>query len=326
METVRLGRSGLNVSRLSLGAMGFGDKSWRSWVLDEAEARPIIKRALDLGINLIDTCNFYSKGASEELLGRLLKGTIRRSDVLIATKFGFTMGPSANERGYSRKHITEAVEGSLRRLGIDHIDLYQTHIWDPSTNIEEMVHALADLVRAGKILYVGATDIPAWQFVKAIYIAKAAGIPSFVSLQYHYNAVWREAERELMPFCRDEDIGLLPYSPAARGFLSGRQRRSGPGQTERARSDSYANEWYGRASDQAVADVIDAIASDRGVSPTQVAIAWVLQQGGIHSAIVGATKVEHLDEAVAALRIKLSQEELTRIDAAYLPRRDTRHG
>ncbi|HEY4164031.1 MAG TPA: aldo/keto reductase [Dongiaceae bacterium] len=325
MEIVRLGRSGLNVSRISLGAMGFGDKSWRSWVLDEAEAKPIVKRALDLGINLVDTCNFYSKGASEMLLGRLLKGTIRRDDVVIATKFGFTMGPSANEKGYSRKHIVEAVEGSLRRLGVDHIDLYQTHIWDPSTNLEEMVQALADLVRAGKVLYVGATDIPAWQLVKAVYLAKAAGLPGFASLQYHYNAIWREAEREAMPFCRDEGIGLLPYSPAARGFLSGPQRRSGPGQTERARTDSYANEWYGRDSDGIVADVLQAIAKARGVSPSQVAIAWVLRQPGVHAPIIGATRLEHVEEAVAATKIELAQEELAQIDAAYLPRREIRH-
>lgn len=325
MEFVNLGRSGLKVSRLSLGAMSFGDRAWRSWLLDEDEAKPIIKRAIDLGINLIDTCNFYSNGTSEELLGRLLKGYINRNDVLIATKFGYIMGPSPNQRGYSRKHIVEAVEGSLRRLGIDHIDLYQTHIWDPATNLEEMVHALADLVRAGKVLYVGATDIPAWQFVKAVYLAKAAGLPSFVSHQYHYNLIWREAERELMPFCRDEGIGLLPYSPNARGFLSGRRRRAGGGQTERAKTDNYASEWFGREADEAAAGLVETIAAERGITPSQIATAWVLAQPGVDSPIVGVTKLAHLEEAVAALKIKLDPTELARITNVYVPRKNAAH-
>lgn len=325
MEYVRLGRSGLQVSRLALGAMGFGDRAWRSWLLDEDEAKPIIKRAIDLGINLIDTCNFYSAGASESLLGRVLKDYVPRDEIVIATKFGYMMGPSPNQRGYSRKHVVEAVDASLRRLGVDYIDLYQTHIWDPATNLEEMVQALADVVRAGKVLYVGATDMPAWQFVKSVYLAKAAGLPGFVSHQYHYNLIWREAERELMPFCRDEGIGLLPYSPNARGFLTGRDRRAGATQTERARTDNFAQEWYGREADELALDVVQAIASERGASASQIAIAWVMAQPEIASPIIGATQLAHLEEAAAAMTIKLDHSELERIDATYSPRKATSH-
>lgn len=320
MDYAGLGKTGLQVSRVSLGAMAFGDRKWRSWNVEEEEAGPIVKRALDLGINLIDTCNFYSAGASEALIGRLLKGTIRRDDVLIATKFGYTMGPSPNQRGYSRKHVVEAVDASLMRLGIDHIDLYQTHIWDPSANVEEMVEALGDLVRAGKVLYVGATDIPAWQLVKAVYIAKSRGIPGFSALQYHYNPIWREAEREAMPFCRDEGLGLLAYSPVARGLLSGQARGEDGGRTERARADDYARQWYGRDADIAALGVIEAIAAERGADPAQIAVAWVLGRPGVSSAIFGATRIGHVDAAVAALDIRLTAEETARIDATYQPR------
>lgn len=326
MDYARLGNSGLQVSRISLGAMAFGDKKWRSWNLEEDEARPLVKRALDLGVNLIDTCNFYSAGASEIMIGRLLNGKINRNDVLIATKFGYTVGTSPNQRGYSRKHIFEAVDASLQRLGIDHIDLYQTHIWDPFANIEEMVHALGDLVRAGKVLYVGATDIPAWQLAKAYYTAKSAGIPAFTSLQYHYNLIWREAEREAMPFCRDQGLGLLAYSPVARGFLSGLARAENGGRTERARTDNYAQQWYERDGDAAAVGIVESIAADRGVSPSQIAIAWVLKQQGVSSALFGATRIEHVDEAVAALKIELTPEEIERLNATYQPRPAIAHG
>lgn len=325
MEYVRLGQSGLQVSRVSLGAMAFGDKKWRSWNLDEGEARPLVKRALDLGINLIDTCNFYSGGASEELIGRLLKGTISRDDVVIATKFGYTVGDSPNQRGYSRKHVFEAVDASLRRLGVDYIDLYQTHIWDPSANIEELVHALADLVKAGKVIYVGATDIPAWQLAKAVYLARAAGGAAFASLQYHYNLIWREAEREAMPFCRDEGLGLLAYSPIARGFLSSSARAEKGGRTERARTDNYAQQWYGREGDAVAVGAVEAIAQARGISPSQVAVAWVLQQPGVSSVLFGATRIEHVDEAVAALKVQLTQEEIATLNATYQPRAAIAH-
>jgi aryl-alcohol dehydrogenase (NADP+) len=314
------------VSRLSLGAMGIGDKKWRSWVLDADEAKPIVRRALDSGINLIDSCDFYSNGASEAVLGQLLDGFINRDEVLIATKFGMHMGPSPNQRGYSRKHIIEAAEASLRRLRTDRIDLYQTHIWDPTTNIEEMVEALDYLVRTGKVLYVGATDMPAWQFVKAVCYAKANRLAHFVSMQSHYNLVWREDERELFPFCRAEGIGLLPYSPVARGFLSGKARRTDGGQTERARTDSYANEWYGRPEDEAVAQAVEEVARERGASPSQVALAWVLHNPAVHSPVIGPTRVEHVEEAVAALDIRLDAAEIERLQSPYRPRFKTSHG
>lgn len=325
MDYVRLGGSGLQVSRVSLGAMGFGDRKWRSWNLELDQAKPLVKRALDHGINLIDTCNFYSAGASEELIGTLLKGTISRDDIVIATKFGYTMGKSPNHRGYSRKHIFEAADASLRRLGTDRIDLYQTHIWDPSANIEEMVEALADLVRAGKVLYVGATDIPAWQLAKAVYVAKMAGIPAFSTLQYHYNLIWREAEREAMPFCHDQNLGLIAYSPIARGFLSGLGRYENGGATERARTDSYAREWFGRDADFAAVDIVQSIADERGISASQVATAWVLQQPRVSSVLFGATRIEHIDEAVSALEVRLTAEEINRLNASYKPRAALAH-
>lgn len=326
MEYNRLGNCGLVVSRLSFGAMGIGDKAWRSWVLDADEAKPVLGRALDAGINLIDTCDFYSGGASETVLGQLFDGYVNRDEIVLATKFGMHMGPAANQRGYSRKHVVEAVEASLRRLKTDRIDLYQTHIWDPSANIEELVEALDHLVRSGKVLYVGATDMPAWQFVKAVCYAKGRGLSHFVSMQNHYNLVWREDERELMPFCRAEGIGLLPYSPAARGFLSGAQRRADGGQTERARTDNYAGEWYGRSADETVASAVEEVARVRGASPSQIALAWVLANPAVHSPIIGATRTEHVDEAVAALDIKLEPAELERLQASYQPRFKTSHG
>ena len=325
MEYTQLGNCGLKISRLSLGAMGIGDKKWRSWVLDEGEARPVVRRALDHGINLIDTCDFYSGGASELVLGELLNGFVNRSQVVLATKFGMNMGPEVNQRGYSRKHVIEAAEASLRRLRTDRIDLYQTHIWDPSTNMEELIEALDHLVRSGKVLYVGATDMPAWQFVKAVCHAKAKNLAHFVSMQNHYNLVWREDERELIPFCKAEGIGILPYSPAARGFLAGEVRRTGPGQTERARTDNYAKEWYGRAADESVAQVTEEIARGRGASPAQIALSWVLSNPAVHSPVIGPTQVTHVDEAVAALDIRLEPEEIAKLQEHYAPRFKTAH-
>lgn len=326
MEYRRLGNSGLTVSRLSLGAMGMGDKKWRSWVLDLDEAKPVVRCALDHGINLIDSCDFYSNGSSELVLGQLFDGFIDRNQVLIATKFGMPMGPEANQRGYSRKHIVEAVEASLKRLRTDRIDLYQTHIWDPRANIEEMVEALDHLVRAGKVLYVGATDMPAWQFVKAVCYAKANRLAHFISMQHHYNLVWREAERELFPFCHEEGIGLLPYSPMARGFLSGAARRQDGGQTERARTDNYAAQWYGRPADEEVARAVEEVARNRGVSPSQIALAWVLHNPAVHSPVLGPTAVSHVDDAIGALKIRLEGPEIERLQAAYLPRLTASHG
>ena len=320
-----VGSSNLKVSRLGLGAMGIGDPSWRGWVLDEAASRPIVKRCLDLGINLIDTCDFYSSGKSEEIVGRLLKDLIPRHEIVLATKAGNPMGKGPNARGYSRKHLIEAAEQSLKRLGVDYIDLYQTHIWDPSTNLEEMVEAFDALVRSGKVLYLGITDMPAWQFARACYHQRHNGLARFVAVQNHYNPIWREDERELVPLCRAEGIGLIPYSPMARGYLCGRARRSGAS-TPRVETDDYAGKLYGRASDEAVADAVEAVAMARGLAPAQIALAWTASRPGVTAPIFGPTRLEHVDAAIAALDIVLEPEEIRRIESAYVPRPAAGHG
>ena len=320
MQYVNLGRSNLKISRLGLGAMGIGDKSWRSWVLDEDEARPILKRALDLGINLVDTCDYYSTGRSEEVLGRFMRSFVRREEIVLATKVGNPMGKGVNARGYSRKHLHEAVDQSLRRLQTDYIDLYQTHIWDPSTQIEEMVDAFDALVRSGKVLYLGITDMPTWQLAKAYYYASHNGCARFISVQNHYNPIWREDERELLSFCRAEGLGVIPYSPMARGFLAGRGRRDGTEPTERLRSDDYALKIYGRRNDAIVAEAVEAVAATRNLAPAQVALAWTLSRPGITAPIFGATRPEHVDAAVAVLEIVLDPEAMTAISQAYEPR------
>ena len=315
MDYVRLGRSNLKVSRIGLGAMGMGDTSWRSWVLEEDASRPIVAAAVEAGINLYDTCDFYSQGRSEEVLGKLLRETVPRDEVVIATKVGMPMGRGTNARGYSRKHILEACDGSLRRLGTDYIDLYQTHIWDPETDMEEMVEAFDHLVRAGKVRYVGATDMPAWQFAKAVYLARHRGLAGFVAMQNHYNLVWREDERELMPLCRAEGVGLIPYSPMARGFLCGPDRR-----TPRAGDDAYADTWYGRPEDREVAAAVAEVASRRDLSPGQVAVAWVASRPGVAAPIIGASHADHVAAAVAALDVTLEAAEAARLEDAYAPR------
>lgn len=326
MQFVNLGSSNLKVSRIGLGAMGIGDPSWRAWVLDEAASRPIVKRCLDLGINLIDTCDFYSLGRSEEVIGELIRAFVPRQEIVLATKGGNPMGKGPNARGYSRKHLFEAVEQSLKRLRTDYIDLYQTHIWDPTTNVEEMVEAFDALVRSGKVLYVGTTDMPAWQFAKAYYHQVHNGLARFVSVQNHYNPIWREDERELMPLCRSEGVGLIPYSPMARGYLCGAARRSGETMTPRARSDDYAQKLYGRASDEAVADAVQTVAKARGLTPGQVSLAWTLSRPGVAAPIFGPTRIEHVDAAVAALDIRLEAGEVQAIEAAYEPRPAAGHG
>ena len=321
MEFVRLGRAGLKVSRLGLGAMGFGDRSWRSWVLDLEQSRAIFRCAMEAGINFIDTCDYYSAGASEEIVGRLVGEVGNRAGLVIATKVGNPMGRDANARGYSRKHIIEAAEASLRRLRTDYIDVYQTHIWDPATDLEEMVEAFDHLVRSGKVLYVGITDMPFWQFATAYFHAERCGLAQFASVQNHYNLLWRDDERELLPFCRAQGIGLIPYSPMARGFLCGRSRRQDPTRTERAKTDDYTYKLYGRPADEAIVDRVAEIAAARGVSPAQIALAWVLRQTDVTAPIIGATRVGHVDEAVAALEIRLSAEEVRGLEEVYVPRK-----
>ena len=324
MDYVNLGRSGLKVSRLTLGAMGFGDQAWRGWVLKEDESRAIIRRALDLGINAIDTCDYYSNGRSEEIVGRAIKDFVKREEIVLATKVGMPMGKGPNARGFSRKHIVEAVDQSLERLQVDYIDLYQTHIWDPRTNLEEMMQAFHDLVRSGKVLYIGITDIPFWQFATAHLYAVHNGLTPFAAVQNHYNLIWREDERDLLPFCRAQGIGLLPYSPMGRGFLCGRQRRTKG--TERVKSDDYAQKLYGRPSDEAVADRVEEVAKALGSTPAQVALAWTLAQPGVHSPVFGATKPEHVDAAVAALAVKLTEDAMGALAGAYVPRPAAGHG
>ena len=320
MRYVTLGSSNLKVSRLGLGAMGIGDPSWRAWVLDEAASRPIVARSLDLGINLIDTCDYYSHGRSEEIVGRLIKDFVPRQEIVLATKGGNPMGKGPNAKGYSRKHLFEAVEQSLHRLGTDYIDLYQTHIWDPATHLGEMVEAFDALIRSGKVLYVGITDMPAWQFAKAYYHQVHRGLARFVSVQNHYNPIWREDERELIPLCRAEGIGIIPYSPMARGFLCGSARRTGAAPSLRLQSDDYAGKLYGRPSDLAVADAVEAVARARGSAPAEIALAWTFSQPGITAPIFGATRVEHVERAVACLDLVLDPAELAAIGAAYEPR------
>ena len=319
MEYVRLGRTNLEISRLGLGAMAFGARSWRDWILEEAEARPVIDRALDLGINFFDTSDYSSGGESEALLGRCLLRRVTREQVVIATKAGNPMGPRATERGYSRKHLRHAVDASLRRLGSDYIDLYQTHIWDPRTDPEEMVVAFDDLIRAGKILHAGITTMPAWQLAQCLAIARAAGRRPFVSAQNHYNLVHREDERELIPLCRAEGLGLVPYSPMARGFLCG-GREPGGGPTLRARSDEFTHRWHGRRSDFRVARRVERIAARRGVLPAQIALAWVLTRPGVTAPLFGATRAAHVDAALEAMSIELSAAELRSLESAYEPK------
>jgi aryl-alcohol dehydrogenase-like predicted oxidoreductase len=324
MDYVKLGRSGLKVSRLTLGAMGFGDPGWRSWVLEEDASRAIVRRALDLGVNAIDTCDYYSNGRSEEIVGRAVKDFVARDEIVLATKVGYIMGKGPNARGFSRKHILEAAEQSLRRLQTDYIDLYQTHIWDPCANLEEMMQAFHDLVRSGKVLYIGVTDMPFWQFATAHLHAVHNGLTPFAAVQNHYNLIWREDERDLAPFCRAQGIGLIPYSPLGRGFLCGRQRLAAG--TERLRADDYARKLYGRPSDVAVADKVEEVAKDLRATPAQVALAWVLSRPGVISPVFGATAPDHVDAAVAALEIKLGGEHVAALEAEYAPRPAAGHG
>lgn len=319
MKYLPLGSSNLRVSELALGAMSFGSPNWRSWVLDGDAARPVLERALERGINFIDTCDFYSGGESELLLGRLLAEFGVKQDVVVATKLGNPMGDGPNHKGYSRKHIFEAVDASLKRLNTERIDLLQTHIWDASTNVEEMMAAFDTLVRQGKVLYIGATDIPCWQFARSMMYARSHGLTQFVSLQHHYNALWREDERDLVPFCLAEGIGLLPYSPLARGLLAGKKRRVNTS-TERARTDEYASIWYGRPEDTTLIEEVEALSDRLGVPAAAVAIAWVKAKQPKSIPVFGATQVDHIDDAVEALSFSLATSDVQAIDKAYRSR------
>jgi aryl-alcohol dehydrogenase (NADP+) len=322
MDYVNLGKTGLKVSRICLGCMSYGSSKWRDWVLDEEASRPFIERALAAGINFFDTANMYSTGASEEVLGRAIHDFARREEVVIATKVFFPMGQGMNDRGLSRKHVMDAIDASLKRLRVDHVDLYQIHRYDPATPIEETLEALHDVVKAGKARYIGASSMFAWQFTRALYLADLHGWTRFVSMQNHYNLAYREEEREMMPLCRAEGIGVIPWSPLARGFLTGKRKRGDDqerGDTVRAKSDGFAHEMYYQEEDFQVVDRVVEIAGRHGVPPARIALAWLLAQPGVTAPIVGATKMEHLEDALAALAVTLSDEEKKALEEPYRP-------
>src|SRR6266511_2995248 len=319
MLYAQLGSSGLKVSRIALGMMSYGSQTEREWHLSQDEAEPIVRRAVEAGVTFFDTADTYSDGMTEEITGRLLAKLFpRRDDYVLATKVYFPMGPGPNDRGLSRKHVLAGVNDSLRRLGTDYVDLYQIHRWDGETPIEETMAALHEVVRAGKARYIGASSMYAWQFAKAQHTAERAGTSRFVSMQNHYNLVYREEEREMIPLCLDQGVGVIPWSPLARGLLAGSKDRGGQRRTVRAGSDRYAEELYDDA-DFDVVDVVRAVAGERGLPAAQVALAWLLGKPAVSAPIVGATKLAHLEDAIAAAELTLSDEEVARLEAPYRP-------
>jgi aryl-alcohol dehydrogenase (NADP+) len=321
MHYVNLGKAGVKVSRICLGMMSYGAKSWREWILSEDEGRPIVHRAAELGVNFYDTADVYSNGASEEVTGRLLKETFQsRGEYVVATKVFNPMGDKPNQRGLSRKHILEGIDASLRRLKLDYVDLYIIHRWDGTVPAEEALEALHDVVRAGKALYIGASSMPAWQFAKALYLQELHGWTQFVSMQNHYNLIYREEEREMMPLCMDQGIGITPWSPLARGFVMGNRTRDKQGETTRSKSDEFAYKLYYSDADFAIADRVGEIASRLGLSRAKVGLAWMLGKPYITSPIVGATKFPHIEDAVAALEVKLGAEDVKALEELYRPK------
>ncbi|MFZ0271988.1 MAG: aldo/keto reductase [Acidobacteriaceae bacterium] len=326
MEYVNLGRTGLKVSRICLGCMTYGRppapgelKAGRhAWALNEEQSQPFLRQALDLGINFFDTANVYSSGASEEVLGRFLKGAVRREAVVVATKVWGVMREEPNGRGLSRKEILFELDQSLRRLEMDYVDLYQIHRWDYETPIEETLEALHDVVKAGKVRYIGASSMYSWQFAKALYLADRHGWTRFVSMQNHYNLLYREEEREMIPFCREQGIGIIPWSPLARGRLT---RPWQSENTKRSETDNFGNKMYAptEEADRKVVEALGSLAKKRGLPQAQLALAWMLAKPGITAPIVGATKQHHLEDAVAALEVKLTPEEIAELEEPYIP-------
>ncbi|MBZ5604985.1 MAG: aldo/keto reductase, partial [Acidobacteriia bacterium] len=315
-----LGRSGLIVSRLCLGTMTYGSKKWREWILEEDEARPFFRRAVELGINFFDTADIYSLGASEEITGKMLKEFGGGRDrVVIATKVFNPMGDDPNQRGLSRKHIHHAIDDSLRRLGTDYIDLYIIHRLDQRTPKEEVMQALDDVVRAGKALYIGASSTFAWEFAKLQHIAERNGLTRFVAMQNHYNLIYREEEREMNPYCIEEGIAITPWSPLARGFVTGHHRPEDFGDTIRAKTDAYGQSLYYQPSDFKVVERLTEVAKKIGKPNTRVALAWLLAKPGVTSPIIGTTKLSHLDDAVAALDLKLTEDDMKALEQPYQP-------
>ncbi len=319
MKYVNLGKTGLRVSRVCLGMMSYGNDSDRPWVLDEDAAEPIVKAAVDGGITFFDTADVYSAGASEVATGRLLSKYFSRDQVVVATKVHGAMGSGENDRGLSRKHILSGIDASLRRLNMDYVDLYQIHRWDSRTPIEETMEALNDVVRAGKARYIGASSMYAWQFAKAQYCADAHGWTRFSSMQNHYNLLYREEEREMIPQCIDQGVGVIPWSPLARGVLAGNRTRTGERHTTRAGTDPFSDSMYAAPSDFDVVDRVGAVASARGVPRAQVALAWLLQRPGVTAPIIGATRLGHLDDALAAEQLELTEDEVRQLEELYIP-------
>jgi aryl-alcohol dehydrogenase-like predicted oxidoreductase len=326
MEYVNFGATGLRISRICLGMMSFGNNSERPWVLDEDAAEPIVRAAADGGVIFFDTADVYSSGTSEVATGRLLGKLFQRDDVVVATKVFMPMGDNENARGLSRKHIMSAIDASLRRLNMDYVDLYQIHRWDPRTPIEETMAALHDVVRAGKARYIGASSMFAWQFAKAQHTADRHDWTRFVSMQGHYNLLYREEEREMIPQCVDQGVAVIPWSPLARGVLTGSRTREGERRTARANSDAFGDSLYNSPADFDVVDAVWQVAGERGVPPAQVALAWLLQRPGVTAPIVGATKVNHVEDALAAVKIELTEDEMRRLEERYTPHRVLGHG
>jgi 1-deoxyxylulose-5-phosphate synthase len=326
MKYVNLGRAGLKVSRLCLGMMSYGSSAWRPWVLDEGESRPFIRRALELGINFFDTADAYSAGASEEVLGRAIRDLVAsRDEVVMATKVFYRMSTHPNAGGLSRKHIMSAIDDSLRRLGMNYVDLYQIHRLDLETPMEETLEALHDIVKAGKARYIGASSMFAWQFARMLGLQERRGWVRFVSMQNHYNLIYREEEREMLPLCRAEGIGVIPWSPLARGFLAGNRRRGQKDATLRERHDLYGHDLYYTDADYDIVDRVVEVASRRGANPIQIALAWLLRQPGVTAPIVGVTRLEQFDDLVAALDLSLSDEETQLLEEPYQPHRVLGH-
>ncbi len=319
MKYVNLGSTGLRVSRVCLGMMSFGNNSDRPWVIDEDAAEPIVKAAVDGGVTFFDTADVYSRGASEEATGKLLGKFFRREDVVVATKVFSPMGEGQNDRGLGRKHIMAGIDASLRRLQMDYVDLYQIHRWDRHTPIEETMQALHDVVRAGKARYIGASSMYAWQFAKAQHAADLHGLTRFVSMQNHYNLVYREEEREMIPQCIDQGVGVIPWSPLARGVLAGNRSREGERRTVRAGSDPFGDSLYAAPEDFDVVDRAVQVAEARGVPSAQVALAWLLHRPGVTAPIVGATRLGHLEDALAGEQLSLTSEEMASLEEPYQP-------
>jgi 1-deoxyxylulose-5-phosphate synthase len=319
MRYVNLGRSGLRVSRVCMGMMGFGNDSDRAWVLDEDVAEPIVRAAVEGGITFFDTADVYSNGASEVATGRLVSKMLTRDEAVVATKVFMPVTPGENGGGLSRKHILSAIDASLSRLGMDYVDLYQIHRWDYRTPIEETMEALHDVVRSGKARYIGASSMYAWQFAKAQHVADEHGWTRFVSMQNHYNLVYREEEREMIPQCIDQQVAVIPWSPLARGILTANRTREGERRTTRSGSDPFSDSMYNQPADFDVVDRVAEVAGERGVSPGQVALAWLLHRPGVTAPIVGTTKLSHLEDALGAEQLSLSPDEVKRLEEPYVP-------